>query len=275
VIRENVKSTRVMGVVNVTPDSFSEAGAFLDPVLAVRRGLDLEEEGADILDVGGESTRPGAEPVSEEEECRRVLPVIEELARKSRLPISVDTMKAGVAERAIRAGASWVNDVSALRHDPAMVGVVSRQGVPVVLMHMKGTPRDMQENPFYGDVVREVYSFFEERIHFAVKHGIQKEKIILDPGIGFGKTLSHNLTLLNRLGAFLPLGCPILVGPSRKAFIGAILGLPVGDRVEGTAGAVAAAVMNGAEIVRVHDVKEISKVVRVVDAIRKSSETDR
>ncbi|MBI5197836.1 MAG: dihydropteroate synthase, partial [Nitrospirae bacterium] len=221
--RGATRMTRVMGIVNVTPDSFSDGGRFWDPVKAIERGLSLEQEGANILDVGGESTRPGADPVDEEEECRRVLPVIEGLVKRGRLPVSVDTMKSGVAERAIRAGASWVNDVSALRYDPRMADIVARNGVPVVLMHMKGTPRDMQKSPVYYDVVHEVYSFFEERIRFAMDRGIRKENMILDPGIGFGKTLDHNLTLLNRLEAFVSLGCPLLVGPSRKSFIGEIL----------------------------------------------------
>ena len=259
--------TRLMGIVNVTPDSFSEGGQFFDAAKALQQGLVLEKEGASILDVGGESTRPGADPVSEEEECRRVLPVIQALVKQSRAAISVDTYKSRVADLAIQAGATWVNDISALRFDPRMGEVVARHDVTVVLMHMKGTPRDMQKNPAYDDVVREVYAFFEERIGCAVRQGIRRERLVLDPGIGFGKRLEHNLSLLRNLKEFTPLGCPILVGPSRKSFIGEILGTPVHERVEGTAGAVAAAVMNGAEIVRVHDVKAIFRVVKVVDAI--------
>ncbi len=259
--------TRIMGILNVTPDSFSDGGLFADVAAAVRRGEALEAEGAHVLDVGGESTRPGSEPVSAGEECRRVLPVIEALAKRIRIPISVDTSKAEVARRALEAGASWINDVSALRVDPEMAETAARYDVPVVLMHMKGTPREMQRDPLYDDVTAEVTRFFEERIAFAVKQGIRKDRIILDPGIGFGKRLEHNLSLLKNLRAFVPLGCPILVGPSRKSFLGEILGLPVGERLEGTAAAVAVAVLNGASIVRVHDVAVMARIIQVVDAV--------
>ncbi|MBI4714908.1 MAG: dihydropteroate synthase, partial [Nitrospirae bacterium] len=197
-----------MGILNVTPDSFSDGGLFADVAAAVRRGEALEAEGAHVLDVGGESTRPGSEPVSAEEESLRVLPVIEGLAKRIRIPISVDTSKAAVAERALRAGASRINGVSALRADPEMAGVAARYDVPVVLMHMKGIPREMQRDPVYDDVRAEVSRFFEERIAFALDRGIRRERIILDPGIGFGKRLEHNLALLKNLRAFVPLGCP-------------------------------------------------------------------
>jgi dihydropteroate synthase len=257
-----------MGILNVTPDSFSDGGRFFETESAVSRGVSLEREGADLLDVGGESTRPGSEPVSEDEECHRVIPVIKGLAKRIRLPISVDTCKARVAEESFQAGATWLNDVSALRFDPRMAAVAAKYDVPVVLMHMKGIPRDMQRDPVYRDVVAEVHAFFEERIAFATRSGIRRERIVLDPGIGFGKRLEHNLALIRHLERFHDLGCPILVGPSRKGFLGEILGLPLGERLEGTAAVVAVAAMKGADIVRVHDVQAMLRVTRVVDAIR-------
>lgn len=251
----------VMGILNVTPDSFSDGGRFIDPDAAAAHALRMQAEGADIIDIGGESTRPGADPVPVEEELRRLLPVLERLRGKLKVPVSIDTYKAEVAEAALRHGARIVNDVTALRGDPRMAELVAREGVGVVLMHMKGTPRTMQENPTYADVVAEVISFLEERIAFAREWGIDPEQVAVDPGIGFGKTVEHNLEIFRRLGEFRALGRPILVGPSRKSFIGAILGLPVGERLEGTLAACAVAVVRGADIVRVHDVLPARRAV--------------
>lgn len=259
-----------MGVMNVTPDSFSDGGLFFDHEKALKRGIELEAEGADIIDIGGESTRPGAIPVPAEEELQRVIPVIKSLSSHVKVPISVDTYKAGVARLAIEAGASIINDISALRFDPDMVKIVREYKTPVVLMHMLGRPRDMQVNPVYGDVVREVYDFLVERIEFAERSGIRREDIIVDPGIGFGKRLAHNLSLLKHLDIFKGLGCPVLIGPSRKSFIGEVLDLPVGKRMEGTAAVVAAAIMKGANIIRVHDVRAMKYVAKMVDAIQRT-----
>jgi dihydropteroate synthase len=262
------RRTAVMGIVNVTPDSFSDGGRFATAEAAVRHGLALAEEGADILDVGGESTRPGSEPVARDEELRRVISVIEGLRAQSALPISIDTTKAEVARRSLEAGADIINDVTALRGDPAMARVAADSGAGVVLMHMLGAPRTMQLDPRYDDVVAEVGVFLRERLEAAVAAGIEAERIALDPGIGFGKTLEHNMEILRRLGELTPLGRPILVGPSRKAFIGAILDLPVAERVEGTAAAVVAAVLAGARVVRVHDVRAMVRAARVAESIR-------
>ncbi len=262
--------TLVMGIVNVTPDSFSDGGMFETVDDAVRHATRLAADGADILDVGGESTRPGSEPVSADEELARVLPVIERLATGASDPaISVDTRKAEVASAAIDAGASIVNDVSA-GADPAMFEVVREHGAGIVLMHMRGEPKTMQESPHYDDVVAEVREFLRERIEAAEFAGIDAERIAIDPGIGFGKDLGHNLELLHRIDELLDLGRPVLVGPSRKRFIGTLLDLPEGERVEGTAGAVAWAVARGVHAVRVHDVREVVRVVRVVDAIARA-----
>jgi dihydropteroate synthase len=259
-----------MGILNTTPDSFSDGGRFLDRETAISRGLQMVEDGADIIDIGGESTRPGAEPLGLEEELRRTLPVVEALAGKISVPVSIDTYKAAVAERALDAGASLVNDISGLRFDPAMAGLVAGRGVPVVIMHIQGTPRDMQTQPVYGALLPEIMDYLRESIRIAMAAGVGRGMIIVDPGIGFGKTFDHNLEILNNLEEFTKLGGPLLVGPSRKAFIGKILGgAPATDRIEGTAAAVAASVLKGAHIVRVHDVKEMTKVVRVCDAIRR------
>jgi len=260
--------TYIMGILNVTPDSFSDGGKFLSTDSAVRRGLEMIDEGADFIDVGGESTRPGSDTVPADEEIRRVIPVIRELAKRASVPISIDTMKAGVAEQALAEGATVVNDVSGLRSDPSMTEVAARHHAGVVLMHMKGTPKTMQEDPSYDDVVDEVKSFLEERAHAAALSGI--EQIIVDPGIGFGKTMEHNCELLRRLNEIGSAGYPVLVGPSRKSFIGKILDVPAGERLAGTAAAVAVAVMNGAHIVRVHDVKEMRQVAKVVDEVKRS-----
>ncbi|MBI3811791.1 MAG: dihydropteroate synthase [Nitrospirae bacterium] len=258
-----------MGVLNVTPDSFSDGGRFLETDDAIRQAETLAEEGADLIDVGGESSRPGAVAVPIEEEIRRVVPVIEQLARRLRIPISIDTTKADVARRAVAAGARIINDISALRMDPDMAPLAAREGVPVVLMHMQGTPRDMQAHPVYDDVVREISAFFETRIRFAEQSGISRERIVLDPGIGFGKTIDHNLEILARMDEFRSLGRPILIGPSRKSFIGRVLGLPVEERLEGTAAAVAVGILHGASIIRVHDVRAMGRVSRMAKAIER------
>ncbi len=265
----------VMGVLNITPDSFSDGGRFFDFERAVAQGQKLAAEGADILDIGGESSRPFAEPVSEEEEKKRVLPVIEKLAGKIDIPISIDTMKSGVAAEALQAGAAVINDISALERDPAMADLASEKQVPVILMHMKGTPETMQIDPRYDDLIGEISDYLSERADFAVKKGIRKDRIIIDPGIGFGKSVADNLAILNRLDRFVSLGFPLLVGPSRKSFIQKLLS-PKGDNplkaaaeeVEnGTLAALACALLKGAHIVRVHDVAKATAFIRTFDAI--------
>lgn len=268
-----------MGVLNVTPDSFSDGGKFLDLDRAVAHAREMAQAGADIIDIGGESTRPGARPVGVEEELQRIVLVIEQLVGGApggrALPvISVDTTKAVVAERALAAGARIVNDISALRNDDRMVEVVRDAGAGVVLMHMQGSPQTMQQNPRYGDALAEVRGFLAERIAFAVANGVEKSEIAVDPGIGFGKTVEHNLQLLARLEELGSLGCPVMVGTSRKSFIGKVLA-PRGagelreanERLWGTAATVAWAVTHGARIVRVHDVAEMTDVVRMIEAL--------
>jgi dihydropteroate synthase len=257
-----------MGIVNVTPDSFSDGGRFLDPKLAVEHCLRLAEDGADILDIGGESTRPGAPEVPVEEEERRVLPVIEAVAARLDVPISIDTSKAEVARAALDAGAAIINDVTA-GADPALLALAAERDVPVVLMHMKGTPRTMQLEPRYADVLAEIAAFLEARCAAAVAAGVAPERLIVDPGIGFGKTVGHNLEILARLHELHALGRPLLVGPSRKSFIGKTLGLDVEERLMGTAAAVTACVLAGAHIIRVHDVAEMRQVCRIADALRR------
>ena len=261
----------LMGIVNVTPDSFFDGGRYLDVESAVAHAVRLVEEGADLLDVGAESTRPGADIVDEAEECRRAIPVVAAIARAVTVPISIDTSKAVVAREALDAGAVLVNDVTALRGDLAMVDVVARAGAGIVLMHMHGTPRTMQQAPHYDDVVGEISEFFEERIRFAMAHGIVRRQIILDPGIGFGKLLVHNLTLLAQLRRFVHFECPLLVGVSRKAFLGQLVDYPVQERQWATAAAVAIAVDRGAGILRVHDVKAMKDVVQVAAAISRET----
>jgi dihydropteroate synthase len=262
--------TLVMGVLNVTPDSFSDGGLFETPEEAVAHGLRLVRDGADIVDVGGESTRPGSDPVPLEEECRRVVPVIERLvAEHPGVVVSVDTRHAEVASAALEAGACIVNDVSGGR-DERMFDVVREAEAGMVLMHMLGEPKTMQEAPHYDDVVAEVKEYLRERLEAAAFAGIDPAALCIDPGIGFGKNLAHNLLLMRHLDALVDLGRPVLVGPSRKRFIGAILDLPEDERVEGTAGAVAWLVAHGANVVRVHDVREIVRVARVVDAIARA-----
>ncbi len=265
---------RLMGVVNVTPDSFSDGGLFLDPAAAVAHGLELVGEGAEILDVGGESTRPGAEPVGAAEELRRVLPVVEGLAAQGDLTISIDTSKASVAQAALGAGATLVNDVTALRGDPEMAAVVAQSGAECCLMHMLGEPRTMQRAPRYEDVVAEVKAFLEERLAFAVAEGVAEDRVLLDPGIGFGKTLAHNLALLRRLRELAALGRPLVVGTSRKSFLGRILAdaagreEPVGpeDRLAGTLATCVLAYERGASVLRVHDVAPVRAALAVAAA---------
>jgi dihydropteroate synthase len=257
----------LMGVVNVTPDSFFDGGRYLDAEAAVAHAVQLVEEGADLLDIGAESTRPGADSVNEAEERRRAIPVVAAVARAVTVPISIDTSKASVARAALDAGAALVNDVTALRGDPDMADVVARTGAGIVLMHMRGTPRTMQQAPHYDDVVGEISEFFEERIRFAMTCGIVRRQIILDPGIGFGKLLMHNLMLLAQLRRFAQFDCPLLVGVSQKAFLGQIVDRSVQERQWATAAAVAMAVDRGAGILRVHDVKAMKDVVQVAAAI--------
>lgn len=256
-----------MGILNATPDSFSDGGLYLDVQSAVDRALQMQKEGADIIDVGGESTRPGAEPVPLEEELSRVIPVIKAIMSQTDAVVSIDTVKAEVAEAALQAGAVIVNDVSAMRADPRMRSVVASSGAGVVLMHMLGEPRTMQRNPAYRDVVQEVRDALLDWAGKAEAAGIEAKSIVLDPGIGFGKTVEHNLALIRNLGEFRNTGYPVLAGPSRKSFIGAVLDLPVHQRTEGTAAVVAWLAANGAAIVRVHDVKAMSDVIRMTQAI--------
>jgi dihydropteroate synthase len=256
-----------MGVVNVTPDSFSDGGLYLDAGRAVARGLELAAEGADILDVGGESTRPGSRPTPEAEERERVVPVIAALRERTSALLSVDTTKAAVARAALDAGADIVNDTSALRFDPAMAGAVARSGAGLVLMHMQGTPLTMQDAPRYGDLLGEISAFLAERIRVAAAAGIPEDRLIVDPGIGFGKTFEDNLALLRGQEAFHALGRPLLVGFSRKAFLGRILDRPPAERLEGTIAAAVLAVERGAHILRVHDVGPVARAVRTAEAI--------
>lgn len=257
-----------MGVINVTPDSFADGGLFFEHDAAINQALALAAAGADILDFGGESTRPFSEPTPLEEELRRVLPVIERVRAETNVPISIDTYKSRVAEAALDAGANMINDISALRFDPDMVRLAREAEVPVILMHMQGTPRDMQANPQYDDLIGDLRTFFQERLDFALAHGLSRELLVLDPGIGFGKTFQHNLEILNNLDAFLDLGCPLLVGPSRKAFLGHVLGgLPPDERDIGTLAALAVAVQRGAHLVRVHNVSYAKQFFTVLSAI--------
>jgi dihydropteroate synthase len=252
-----------MGVVNVTPDSFSDGGLFLNEQAAIDHGIELVEQGADILDIGGESTRPGAEPVGLDEELRRVVPVVEALAQcASRPQISIDTSKAAVAQAAVAAGATLINDVSALRADPEMAGVVCASGADCCLMHMLGEPRTMQRDPRYGDVVEDVKAFLEERLAYAVDAGIAEERILLDPGIGFGKTVEHNLALLRRLEEIAAVGRPVLIGTSRKSFLG---GTPA-ERLPGTIATNVMAFERGASVFRVHDVAPVAAALAVAAA---------
>ena len=263
------KRTLVMGIVNVTPDSFSDGGKYYAPITAIDFAFKLIDEGADIIDIGGESTRPGADKVSCSEELTRVIPVIEGIrSNNNKILISIDTTKSVVAKEAVEAGANIVNDVSGLSFDSQMPETIAQLKAPVIIMHMKGNPSNMQENPKYKDVIDEIITYFKEKINIAINSGINREMIILDPGIGFGKTIEHNFKILSELNRFNNLELPLLIGPSRKSFIGLTLGLPPEDRLDGTAATVAVGVNNGARIVRVHDVKNMKRVAIIADKIR-------
>jgi dihydropteroate synthase len=257
----------LMGVLNVTPDSFSDGGRFLAADDALAQGLAMVREGAGIVDIGGESTRPGSDAVSVPEELRRVVPVVEALAGRVGVPISVDTMKAEVARRALAAGASLINDVSALRYDDDMVDVVAESGKPVCLMHMKGEPKTMQDDPRYDDVVEEVLRFLEERMTFALARGLREDQLMVDPGIGFGKSVEHNLALLRHVDRFTALGRPVVLGTSRKRFLGAILGATPADRTTGTVATTVIGLLAGAHVFRVHDVRPNFEALRVTLAV--------
>ncbi len=263
--------TCVMGILNVTPDSFSDGGLYLNKNRAVEHALRMLEEGADIIDIGGESTRPGADRISVKEEIKRVVPVIEKLAGKIKIPISIDTCKSAVAKAGLSSGASIINDISGLWFDRKIPEVAARHNVPLVIMHSKGTPKNMQKNPVYKSLIPEIIDYFRVGIEFARSAGVKEDKIIIDPGIGFGKTVQHNLEIINRLTEFAGLEKPILLGPSRKSFIGKSSGgLPAAERLEGTAAAIAIGIFNGANIIRVHDVKEMSRVAKIADSIKRS-----
>jgi dihydropteroate synthase len=270
--------TLVMGVLNITPDSFSDGGRYLDSGAAVARALQLENDGADIIDVGGESTRPGATAIAAEEELQRILPVIQILRGKLRIPMSVDTRRAGVAKAALSAGAEILNDVSGLRMDPELGKVARHARAPLILMHMRGTPQTMQKGSFARDVIRDVMSGLRDAISRSKREGLAKSQLLLDPGIGFGKTHDQNFEILARLPEFSRLGCPIVIGTSRKAFLGKALvepggpSAPPGERLLGTAATVTASILGGAHIVRVHDVAEMVRIARVADAILNSAE---
>jgi len=263
-----------MGILNVTPDSFSDGGRFFDKDAAVKRGLEQVEEGADIIDIGGESTRPGAEPVSISAEIDRVCPIIEILAKELKVPISIDTYKSEVAKSAIEAGAKIVNDISGLHFDDAMAKVIADSGAGIVLTHIKGTPKYMQNNPKYQNLFPEIILYLKEGMDRASEAGIEKSAMVLDPGIGFGKTIDHNLALMGNLGRLGIIRRPILLGASRKSFIGAIIGNDVNSRLFGTAASVAVGIAKGAQIVRVHDIRQMNEVARVADAIVKANNLD-
>ena len=265
------RRAHIMGIVNVTPDSFSDGGALSGADDAVERALELESQGADIIDVGGESTRPGAKAVGAKEECARVIPVIKALSKKIRVPVSIDTSKSEVAERALDCGASVINDITGFRQDRRGAGLAKRYKAAVVLMHMKGNPRTMQKAPRYKDLIGEITGVLRKSVEIAKGAGIGDDRIVIDPGIGFGKTAGHNLEILRRLREFKSLGYPILVGPSRKSFIGKITGADIADRVFGTAAASAVAVTNGANIVRVHDVREIRQALQITEAVKNAA----
>ncbi|MEJ2587141.1 MAG: dihydropteroate synthase [Deltaproteobacteria bacterium] len=260
--------THIMGILNVTPDSFSDGGRYFDTQKAIEHGFRMAEEGADIIDVGGESTRPYAKKLSTDEEIARVLPVIEALSGALSIPISIDTYKARVAHEALDAGAAIINDVSALRFDPEMASVAAEAGVPVILMHMKGVPQDMQDQPHYDNLILEVMNFLQDALDRAAAAGIRREMTVVDPGIGFGKTFDHNLKILRELAQFQTLERPILLGCSNKAFIGHILKKEPHERVTGSMAAAAVGAMNGANILRVHHVKKAVETVKIVDAIK-------
>lgn len=271
------RRTQVMGILNVTPDSFSDGGKYYQVEEAVARGVEMVAAGADIIDIGGESTRPFSEAISPEAEMRRVVPVIEKLARQITVPISIDTTKAAVADEAIKAGASIINDIGALRMDPALADVAAQHEVPLILMHMQGTPRNMQVNPHYEDLLGEIASFLEKAVQTAKKHGNPRSRIIIDPGIGFGKNMHHNLKIISHLDYLEKMDLPVLIGPSRKAFIRNILKTdaelaPSDPLVEtGTQATLAVAIMKGAHIVRVHDVASTCATVKLADALKQAA----
>jgi dihydropteroate synthase len=262
----------ILGVLNVTPDSFSDGGKCFDCEAAVHHALRMEAEGADIIDIGGESTRPYSTPVSEEEELRRVIPVIEGIRRHSAIPISIDTTKAVVARRAVGAGADMLNDISGLTRDREMLNVLRNNNLPVIIMHSKGTPAEMQLDPHYDDLMGEISQFLGTQAELALAAGAQADGVFIDPGIGFGKTVEHNFTLLQKLGELRELGYPVAVGPSRKSFIGRALGLDIGERLEATLAAAAVAICNGASMVRLHDIREGRRAVDLAFRIREAGE---
>ena len=259
--------TLIMGILNVTPDSFSDGACYLGVAAAIDHAKEMAKDGADVIDVGGESSRPGASPASAEEELARVLPVVEGLVDEISVPVSIDTCKSEVARRALETGAHIVNDITALQGDAEMAKVVAEMGAGVILMHMRGTPRTMQQSPVYDDVVSDISSWLQRRIEYAETEDIPPDHIAIDPGIGFGKTVDHNLEILRRLDEFRHLNKPILIGTSRKSFIGKILDLPVNSRIEGTAATITWAIAHGADMVRVHDVKTMYRVARMTDAL--------
>lgn len=261
--------THLMGVLNVTPDSFSDGGRYFSVTDAVAHGVNMARDGADIIDIGGESTRPYSRKLPADEEMERVIPVIRQLSKEISIPISIDTYKAEVAEEALNAGASIINDISALRLDPHMGAMAAKAGVPVILMHMKGTPESMQRHPEYDDLIREILDFLRGAVQRSESAGIRRDLIILDPGIGFGKTFEHNLRLIHNLEKFQTLKTPLLLGPSNKAFIGRILGKEAHERDTGTMAAVAACVMNGAHIIRAHNVKMAVETIKIIDAVKR------
>ena len=261
-----------MGILNVTPDSFSDGGKYVDVKIATNHALEMIDNGADIIDIGGESTRPGSEPVSDNDECNRIIPVIESIKKNnSEILISVDTYKSYVAKRAVDAGADLVNDISGLTFDPNMLSYLSGKDIPVILMHINGRPKTMQNNPVYDDLIKDISKFFHKQCNIARENGIKKNHIILDPGIGFGKSFEDNFTLIRRLNDICDLGYPVMIGPSRKAFIGDALELSLNERIEGTLASVVAGIMNGAKIVRVHDVKEVNRAVKITEKILASA----
>ncbi len=261
------RRTLVMGILNVTPDSFSDGGKYINRDDAINHGIKLAAEGSDIVDIGGESTRPGAEPLSLEDELNRVIPVIKELAKEVQIPISIDTYKSEDAREALDAGASIINDISGLKSDDKMAGIAAEYDVPVVVMHIKGTPRDMQINPHYENMISEVRNSLAESVNIALNAGVDKNKIIVDPGIGFGKDLMDNFSLIKNLDYFKSLGHFILIGPSRKSFLWKTLDVSPDETIEATSAAVTACIMAGADIVRIHDVKEVMNAVKVADLI--------
>ena len=268
------RRTHVMGILNVTPDSFSDGGHYFEADRAVEHALAMDRDGADIIDIGGESTRPYSKKISIAEEIDRVIPVIETLQGEISAPISIDTCKSTVAEEALKAGASIINDISALRFDPEMPMIAARAGVPVILMHMKGTPGDMQKNPVYDDLINEIIDFLKDAVDRSEAAGISRELTVVDPGIGFGKTFDHNLKIIRDLSRFKSLERPVLLGPSNKAFIGHILDREPHERDTGSMAAVAAGVMNGAHIIRAHNVKKAVETVKIIDAVKRGNARD-